>query len=149
MDKTGDPFYLIIDEVVQNIIPNYQLKVVGLPASYHEIKLLYTNGVIIQVKEHVTLQQHKQYTGFVNWIGGNKKLNWIEVVNINQSMYGQNVLVVQYAGKNTNTCHLCTGVNPPGQHYHPDGTIHNNYTGNRSEERSEERRVGKECRSRM
>src|SRR5690554_7002203 len=41
MDKTGDPFYLIIDDVVQNIIPSYQLKVIGLPASYHEIKLLY------------------------------------------------------------------------------------------------------------
>jgi len=132
MDKTGGSFYLIIDDVVQNIVPKNQLKIVGIPSTYHQIQLLYTNGNTINLKEQVTLLPFKQYTGFVNWKIGQKRLEWIEVTGVNQSNYGKNIEQIMYtpAPANNNICYLCTTPSTPGYHYHPDGTVHINYNGN-------------------
>ncbi|HLV42222.1 MAG TPA: DUF4476 domain-containing protein [Brumimicrobium sp.] len=129
MDKSGDPFYLIIDKVVQNTVPKYQLKIVGLPATYHEIKLVYLSGNTIVLQEHATLQPFKQYTAFVNWKNAQKTFEWIEVTGIQQSNYGNNVEVILFSNPYNVNCQLCIQPSTPGQHYHADGTIHNNYIG--------------------
>ena len=49
IDKSGQSFYLIINGVAQNAVPKTQLKVIGMPAAYHEIKLLYSNDVAINL----------------------------------------------------------------------------------------------------
>ena len=126
IDNAGDPFYLLIDKVVQNIFPTYQLKVVGMPAKYHQIQLLYLDGNIINYHEHVTLQPYKQHTAVVNWNNNQKRLNWIEVSNLNQSSYGNNVLVVNYAAYN-NAGGNSSGNNHGGNY---GGTHGGNYGGN-------------------
>src|SRR5690554_4233595 len=130
IDNSGESFYLIINKVVQNVVPKKQLKIVGLPATYHDIQLLYTNGNIVQVKEHVTLLPFKQYTAFVTWMNGQKRLEWIEVTAVNQSNYGKNTEMIMYTTPYNVTCYWCTSPNAPGYHYHADGTVHSNYPGN-------------------
>lgn len=115
MDNSGDPFYVIIDNVVQNVFPSYQLKIVGMPAKFHDIQLLYLNGNMINLREQITLQPFKQYTGFVNWNNNQKRLNWIEVTGINQSNYGNNIDVIMYASYNNQ------GGNNPGGNFPPNG----------------------------
>ncbi len=129
IDKSGQSFYLIINGVAQNPIPQTQLKMVGMPAAYYELKLLYTNGVAVNLQEFVTLQPFKQHTAFVAWRKGQKRFEWIEVTGVHQSNYGRNMQVTMYTPAYTETCYLCTRPSSPGYHYHPDGTIHNNCCG--------------------
>lgn len=125
IDNSGDQFYLIIDKVVQNVFPTSQLKVVGLPAKYHQIQLLYVTGNVINYQEHITLLPYKQHTAVVNWYNNQKRLNWIEVSNINQSSYGNGALIVNYVAYNN------YGGNPGGNHggNYPGGNNQGNNPG--------------------
>lgn len=127
MDQSGQAFYLIIDGVAQNAVPKTQLKIVGVPAAFHELKLLYANGVNVNLQHNLTVNPYKQYTAFVTWKKGQKRLDWIEITGVNQSQYGRNLEVILFTPAYVETCYLCTNPSSPGFHYHPDGSVHNNY----------------------
>src|SRR5690606_15323718 len=88
IEQTGQPFYLIINGVAQNSIPSHQLKIVGVPATYHEIKMIYNNGSGLIVKQDVTIQPFQQYTAYITWRKGMKHFEWIEIKEVNKSFYG-------------------------------------------------------------
>jgi hypothetical protein len=127
IDKSGQSFYLIIDGVAQNAVPKTQLKIVGVTAAFHELKLLYANGVNVNLQHNVTLELYKQHTAFVTWRKGRKRLEWIEITGVNQSHYGGNFEVIMFTPSYIEVCYLCKNPSAPGFHYHPDGSIHNNY----------------------
>lgn len=127
IDKSGQSFYVIIDGVAQNAVPKTQLKIVGVTAAFHELKLLYANGLNVNLQHNFTMEPYKQYTAFVTWKKGQKRFDWVEIAGINQSNYGANFQQILFVPAYNQVCYLCTNPSSPGVHYHPDGSAHNNY----------------------
>ncbi|PKR82312.1 hypothetical protein CW751_02980 [Brumimicrobium salinarum] len=129
VDQTNTQFYLVIDGVVQNRMPSSNLKIMGVPATYHKIKLMYATSSGMLLSENVNLLPNKRYTAHVNWQNGLKKIQWVNVSNSQHGGLGLHFEVIEYVSPYNQPCFLCTTPTTPGFHYHQDGSKHPNFGG--------------------
>ena len=148
-NNTGQQFFVILNGIRQNSIPQTNVKVEGLNPTSYKVKIIFADGVTGDIDKNVYLEPNMEYSAQVVIKSASKRsLKLYNMVALNASPYGGNASVVTYRSsesvvysdqqvfgvttppQTTGTVYTPAKPNLPagqaqqGTHTHADGTVH-------------------------
>lgn len=126
-NQSGKQFFVILNGIKQNAMPQTNVKVQGLDAITYKVKIIFADGITGDLDKTVYMEANKEYTAEAVVKSGKKsKFKWFSMTDLNTSGQGRNSQVVTYR---PNDNYEYSDIKKPvgsqnGTHTHADGTVH-------------------------